>query len=93
MRSRLPVASTIAVVATLSCLAALSLAAAVPAAARTPDGIVVKDGVTQPVFPYAEAISESVFIETAVDSDADGRRDRVHAVVYAYENGVVRPST
>ena len=79
MRSRLPAASTIAVVATLSCLATCRRGPGCGGA--PPDGIVVKDGVTQPVFPYAEAITESVFIETAVDSDPDGRRDRVHAVI------------
>jgi X-Pro dipeptidyl-peptidase len=37
----------------------------------------VEDGVTQPVFPFANAIGEVVFVESEVDSDGDGRRDRV----------------
>jgi X-Pro dipeptidyl-peptidase len=76
MRSRLPVASTVAVVVTLS-----FFATAMPAVAGPPDGIVIKDGVTQPVFPYDQAITEQVLIETPVDSDHDGKRDRVHAVI------------
>jgi X-Pro dipeptidyl-peptidase len=63
---------------TATALALGVLGAAPPAGADPPDGIVVKDGVTQPVFPYSEAITESVFVETRVDSDADGKRDRVH---------------
>jgi X-Pro dipeptidyl-peptidase len=62
-------------------------------AAGSPDGIVVKDGVTQPVFPYATSITDSVFIETPVDSDADGSRDRVHVTVRrpaATANGVLK---
>nr|WP_082236010.1 Xaa-Pro dipeptidyl-peptidase [Halobacillus massiliensis] len=41
--------------------------------------IEVKDGKTQPVFSYDEAIKEKVFIETSIDSDGDGKLDRVHA--------------
>lgn len=43
---------------------------------------VVKDGMTQPVFSFAESIKETVFIETKVDSDKDGKRDRVAAYVH-----------
>lgn len=50
-------------------------AAAEPAAA-TP-GIVVRDGMTQPVFSLAGAIEERVYVETPVDTDHDGRLDRV----------------
>jgi X-Pro dipeptidyl-peptidase len=56
-----------------------TVAGAAPAhAADPPSGIVVKDGLTQPVFPFADAITENVYVETRVDSDSDGRRDRVH---------------
>nr|WP_256371060.1 Xaa-Pro dipeptidyl-peptidase [Halobacillus sp. Marseille-Q1614] len=41
--------------------------------------IEVKDGKTQPVFSHEEAIRETVFIETSIDSDGDGELDRVHA--------------
>jgi X-Pro dipeptidyl-peptidase len=39
--------------------------------------IMVKDGVTQPVFSYQDAIREHVYVESSLDSDRDGRRDRV----------------
>jgi X-Pro dipeptidyl-peptidase len=58
-------------------LAWLALPAA-PAGAeqRTPPPwLNVQDGVTQPVFPFANAIE--VFVESEVDSDGDGVRDRV----------------
>ncbi|GIJ80731.1 X-Pro dipeptidyl-peptidase [Micromonospora phaseoli] len=61
---------------------ALALGAApAPAAAQptatAPPGIVVVDGMTQPVFSLADAIEERVYVETTVDTDHDGRRDRV----------------
>jgi X-Pro dipeptidyl-peptidase len=54
------------------------LAPAAPAGA-VPDRphIVVTDGVTQPVFDYTRAIREQLTVESTVDSDGDGRRDRV----------------
>ncbi len=51
-------------------------AAAQPVANTTPD-IVVSDGMTQPVFSLADAIEERVYVETPVDTDGDGRLDRV----------------
>jgi X-Pro dipeptidyl-peptidase len=63
----------------LAALAVLAVPAA-PAAAdeRTPPPwLSVQDGVTQPVFPFENAIEEVVFVESEVDSDRDGRRDRV----------------
>lgn len=42
---------------------------------------VIKDGMTQPIYSLEEAITEKVFIETKIDSDGDGKRDRVHADV------------
>ncbi len=51
--------------------------AAKPAPASTTPGIVVSDGMTQPVFSLADAIEERVYVETPVDTDGDGRRDRV----------------
>jgi X-Pro dipeptidyl-peptidase len=75
MRLPLAAASTVAAAA----LAAATLAG--PAHAAAPDAIVVKDGVTQPVFPIADAITESVFVQTQTDSDGDGKRDRVHLTI------------
>jgi X-Pro dipeptidyl-peptidase len=60
-------------------LAALLLSAA-PAAAQDrtpPPWLNLQDGVTQPVFPFENAIEEVVFVESEVDSDGDGARDRV----------------
>ncbi|HEX2316492.1 MAG TPA: Xaa-Pro dipeptidyl-peptidase [Thermomonospora sp.] len=57
--------------------AALIAPAGVAHAGGTPR-ITVKDGVTQPVFSYRDAIRERVLVESPVDSDGDGRRDRVN---------------
>ncbi|GIG88203.1 CocE/NonD family hydrolase [Plantactinospora endophytica] len=46
-----------------------------PAFARPAPSIVVSDGVTQPVFGYADAIRERLFVESTFDSDSDGLRD------------------
>ncbi|MGS2617167.1 Xaa-Pro dipeptidyl-peptidase [Micromonospora sp. LZ34] len=58
-------------------LSAAPAAAAAQPAASTPPGIVVSDGMTQPVFSLADAIEERVYLQTSVDTDHDGRRDRV----------------
>ena len=53
-------------------------AAPVAAQERTPPPwLNVQDGVTQPVFSFANAIEETVYVESEVDSDGDGRKDRV----------------
>ena len=49
--------------------------------AATIPKIKVEDGMTQPIFLKEEAILETVFVETTVDSDGDGQNDRVHARV------------
>ncbi|WP_225992067.1 Xaa-Pro dipeptidyl-peptidase [Actinomadura montaniterrae] len=48
------------------------------AMARTVPKIVVKDGVTQPVFSYKDAIREHVYVQSSVDSDRDGKPDRIN---------------
>jgi X-Pro dipeptidyl-peptidase len=48
---------------------------ATPVAAADPPTIVVEDGVTQPVFGYADAIRERVFIPTDFDSEGNGVND------------------
>jgi X-Pro dipeptidyl-peptidase len=48
-----------------------------PAHAATEPKIEVEQGVTQPVFSYADAIREYVYVESSVDSDGDGTKDRV----------------
>jgi X-Pro dipeptidyl-peptidase len=39
--------------------------------------IEVEDGATQPVYKLADAIRESVFVESSIDSDGDGTPDRI----------------
>jgi hypothetical protein len=64
------------------CAAAVLATVAFPSAAQAgpPDWLVVEDGVTQPVFSLDDAMTETLFVETVVDSDQDGRRDlvRIH---------------
>jgi X-Pro dipeptidyl-peptidase len=45
-----------------------------------PPWLQIEDGVTQPVFSFEDAIEETLFVESEVDSDFDGRRDlvRIH---------------
>ncbi|GLX00442.1 Xaa-Pro dipeptidyl-peptidase [Microtetraspora sp. NBRC 16547] len=54
-----------------------------PAGAAVPVGPVFKDGMAQPVFSSNrnDWIREELWIETSIDSDGDGRNDRVHAEV------------
>src|SRR5215831_12099988 len=46
-----------------------------------PPWLQVKDGVTQPQFSLANAITQTVFVETPVDTDRDGKRDRVRLML------------
>lgn len=48
-----------------------------PGAVGPAPRIVVEDGVTQPVFPVTDAITETVWVETKIDTDDDGELDRV----------------
>jgi X-Pro dipeptidyl-peptidase len=62
--------------------AAPAIERAAPAAKPTarpkpPPWLKVENGATQPQFALADAIEETLFVETAVDSDLDGKRDRV----------------
>ncbi|WP_408629833.1 Xaa-Pro dipeptidyl-peptidase [Amycolatopsis aidingensis] len=52
----------------------------VPATAAPP-AFAIRDGVSQPVYSYAEAIRERVWVDTGLDADRDGRTDRVVADV------------
>lgn len=68
--------------AALSAITILAVPAAPAAAKPAPvPGIVVRDGITQPVFSLADAIEERVWVETPLDTDHDGVRDRVVADV------------
>jgi X-Pro dipeptidyl-peptidase len=56
----------------------LSLGLAPPVSAA-PTSFVLEGGVTQPVFPLADAIRETVWVDIGMDLDADGASDRVTA--------------
>jgi X-Pro dipeptidyl-peptidase len=64
---------------TVCAVTALAGMAAPVAGAEAPDvpAIGVADEVTQPVFGYADAIRERVWVETDVDSDRDGVSDLI----------------
>ncbi|WP_089244132.1 Xaa-Pro dipeptidyl-peptidase [Asanoa hainanensis] len=66
----------VAMSGTLLAAVAASPAAAAPADTPPPH-IVVADGMTQPVFSFADAIEERVYVQTPVDTDHDGQLDRV----------------
>jgi X-Pro dipeptidyl-peptidase len=78
MRHR-PLSDRVAVGGTALISALLLAATVAPAAADTtdPPSIVVENGMTQPVFSFADAIEERVYVETPLDTDHDGNRDRV----------------
>jgi X-Pro dipeptidyl-peptidase len=64
----------------ITALLALFAATAGPAAAADPappPWLKVENGQTQPQFDFAQAIEETVFVETELDSDGDGSLDRV----------------
>ncbi|HEX6470568.1 MAG TPA: Xaa-Pro dipeptidyl-peptidase [Streptosporangiaceae bacterium] len=69
-------AAAIAVTTALAVAPAGARAAAAAGADAAPH-ITVAGGETQPVFSRADAIFQTVHVETAVDSDGDGVRDRV----------------
>ena len=62
----------------LFCLVtALGLVGPLAAGGVEPPHVLVKNGMTQPVFSYRDAIRETVHVDVPVDSDHDGRHDRV----------------
>ncbi|RIV39972.1 Xaa-Pro dipeptidyl-peptidase [Micromonospora radicis] len=60
-------------VAMIAAVLPVTPATAQPAAAE----LVITDGVTQPVFGYADAIRERIFVTSDVDTDGDGALDVV----------------
>ncbi|MCF6474518.1 Xaa-Pro dipeptidyl-peptidase [Nonomuraea sp. MG754425] len=68
---------------------ALTIAIATPAqAAAAAPAIIVQDGRTQPVFSYADAVREHVYVESPVDSDLDGALDKVRVdIIRPKESG------
>ncbi|MFF4617917.1 Xaa-Pro dipeptidyl-peptidase [Nonomuraea jabiensis] len=66
----------------------LILAIATPAQAATAPAITVQNGRTQPVFSYADAVREHVYVESTVDSDLDGKLDKVRVdIIRPKESG------
>ena len=55
----------------------VAMAAPAAAAKEPPPWLKVENGVTQPQFAFANAIEEVVFVETPLDTDDDGARDRI----------------
>jgi len=56
--------------------------------------IEVLNGMTQPIFSHSDAITERYFVETTVDSDQDGKLDRVRVDIIRpkeTENGLKVP--
>ncbi|NUP80050.1 MAG: Xaa-Pro dipeptidyl-peptidase [Nonomuraea sp.] len=67
---------------------ALTLAIATPAQAAAGPTITVENGRTQPVFSYADAVREHVYVESTVDSDLDGALDKVRVdIIRPKESG------
>ncbi|MEU8299029.1 Xaa-Pro dipeptidyl-peptidase [Micromonospora sp. NPDC048909] len=66
-----------------SVVVVMTAAVGLPAAAATAQPVVdrvrpvIENGVTQPVFGYADAIRERIFVTSDVDTDGDGARDVV----------------
>ncbi|MEV0256897.1 Xaa-Pro dipeptidyl-peptidase [Streptomyces sp. NPDC050732] len=58
-------------------LAALMATLMSPGAAQGADPAPRKPGESRPVYSYEDAIRESVWVDTRIDGDADGRTDRV----------------
>jgi X-Pro dipeptidyl-peptidase len=64
-------------IAAVAAVAAVAPPAAQAAKQQPPSWLKVQDGVTQPQFSLDEAIEETVFVQTRLDTDRDGRRDRL----------------
>lgn len=64
------------------------VAGVAPAHAATQPSLTVERGRTQPVFSYADAVREHVYVESSVDSDSDGKPDRVRVdIIRPKESG------
>ncbi|MGW0808032.1 Xaa-Pro dipeptidyl-peptidase [Nonomuraea sp. NPDC002799] len=67
---------------------ALTLAIATPAQATAEPRVSIQNGRTQPVFSYADAVREHVYVESTVDSDLDGTLDKVRVdIIRPKESG------
>jgi X-Pro dipeptidyl-peptidase len=61
----------------IAAASALALTVPVGATAQEAPSIVVENGMTQPVFSFANAIFETHWVETNLDTNSDGQPDRV----------------
>ncbi|WP_405145260.1 Xaa-Pro dipeptidyl-peptidase [Sphaerisporangium sp. NBC_01403] len=69
-------------------LVAVGAVGVTPAQASAEPSITVQQGRTQPVFSYADAVREHVYVESPVDSDSDGKLDRVRVdIIRPKESG------
>ncbi|HKN53344.1 MAG TPA: CocE/NonD family hydrolase, partial [Amycolatopsis sp.] len=59
----------------------LSFAVPASAAADPAREVVTSGGETKPVYDYTKAVRQQVYVETQVDTDHDGKRDRVAVFV------------
>ncbi len=66
--------------------APLNLNGLIPETASESANIKVEEGMTQPIYSTGDVIFENVYVETTVDSDADGKPDQV-------EIEIMRPNT
>lgn len=76
-RAALPLASVLVVSGVVAAAPPATAAPVAAAPAVAPVGIVVKDGLTQPVFSLADAVQERVWVGTRLDTDHDGKLDRI----------------
>ena len=60
----------------------LLIGAAPAAAQQPPPWLDVRDGVSQPQFDTAQAIQETVYVETQLDTNRDGARDRERITIF-----------
>lgn len=70
--------SRLAAIAAVLC-AALAVTVLGPTSAHAGPAGTVRGGASQPLYSYADAIRETVWVDTGLDSDRDGRTDRVAA--------------
>jgi len=54
----------------------------IPETASDASKIELENGMTKPIYSTDDAIIESLFVETEIDSDRDGKRDKVSIKVY-----------
>src|SRR5688500_13574390 len=74
--------------AALIAFAVLAAGVTPPAHAAARPSITVEQGRAQPGFSYADAVREHVYVESSLDSDADGRLDRVRVdIIRPRESG------